>query len=628
MEAPDWPPGHLKKDDSVSVDEAMEVIANGAPIFKGFRSAIPNVPGDYFNFYAIADEVPGDGYDSARMFHPAFALCSFLFSGHGMATLPWQTLEQPSLAFSYGSRPGTITLNHWVGLYGFLDPVFDFIEPAIKLRSLELETILARLRYLEGGFEEDYPDLMYQNLYGNSGILKDPDRYLRPHKAIERQIADLITVLGRKDWIDFSRAENWVVGKLFKDVRMGDRGKGYRFFHQLLISMELDVRICSKLNDDAVRQKLMAQLPAPIAYSVAVARRWREGVRIHKFEGGDEDERIKFSLSIKKQQLKSIRKFARTLKWKNLEEVESALEHRKRDLPRVEERSSDAMTYVSGVILPGRSLPWLLMNVLIDCDSETDHELDALTYLHPHSGFQYKGSTYWSSLSIVGKVLAPTAQEVGGWVGPCVQTGDLKRTEVARLRQRPPRLKLEVKDIRTMEIRSDHLGPESSQYPLDEYEMVLPDTETIGDSVKIEKLTFQKVSRTPKGGEEGRTKDPQGTFVYDAGIQFAIDGQSWPVRLNFNTEYISAVCSPLLPQSLPLPITSKHTSFKSNNNTNTKTVPLHQRSTPPLLRLQIQSHQRRLRPRDQRLGHPQPNRHRHWFQPQRSQSPFQLHNLR
>lgn len=542
MEAPDWPPGHLKKDDAVSKDEADEVIATGAPIFKGFRSAVPNVPGDHFNYYAIADEVPGDGYDAAKLFHPAFGLCSFLFSGRGVASLPWQTLEQPSLAFSYGNRPGTITLNHWVGLFGYLDPIFDFIEPTIKLRAPELETILARLHYLEGGFEEDYPDLMYQNLYGNSGILKDPDRYLRPHKAIERQIADLITVLGRKDWIDFSRPENWVVGKLFKDVRMGDRGRGYKFFHQLLISMELDVRICSKLNEDMVRQKLMAQLPPPIAYSVAVARRWREGVKIQKFKGGDEDEKIKFTFPVKKLQLKSIRKFARTLRWKNLEEVEIALEHRDRAMPRVEERSSDALTYVSGVILPGPSLPWLLMNSLIDCDSETDHELDALTHLHPHSGFQYQGSTYWSSASIVGKVLAPTAQEIGGWVGPCVQTTDLKRTEVARLRQRRPGFKLEVKDIRTMEMRSDPLGPESSKYPLDEYEMVLPDTETVGDSVKIEKLSFEKVPRNPRN--EG--KEHQGPLVYDAGIQFAIDGQSWPLNLNFNSEFISAVSQPPL----------------------------------------------------------------------------------
>lgn len=152
METTDWPPGHLKKDEAVDAMEAVAVIADGAPIFKGFRSAVPNVPGDHWAFYAIADEVPGDGYDAAKYFHPSLSLASFLFSGPGVASLPWQTLEQPSLAFSYGYRPGTITLNHWVGLFGYLDPLFEFVEPAIKLRNLELESILSRLRYLEGGF--------------------------------------------------------------------------------------------------------------------------------------------------------------------------------------------------------------------------------------------------------------------------------------------------------------------------------------------------------------------------------------------------------------------------------------------------------------------------------------------
>lgn len=517
----------------------------------GFRSPVPNLPnngeGNYL-FFAIADEVPGDGYDAAKVYHAAFLLCSFLFSGPGVAEFPWETLEQPSLAFSYGIRPGTITLNSWVGLSGCLDPVVHIREPDTKLRGIEMEQILNRLRYLEGGFEEDYPDLMYTNIYGNSGILKDKNRYSQPQKAIERQIADLITVLGRHDWIDFSRPENWVVGKLFKDVRMGDRGRGYRFFHQLLVSMELDVRICSKSNDAAIRQKLMAALPAPIAYSVVVARRWREGVKIEEFVGGDADEKIKLTFRNKKQQLKSIRKFARMLRWKNLDEVESVLEHRNRELPRVEERSSDALTYVSGVILPGPSLPWLLINALIDCDSETDHELDTLTHLRPHTGFQYKASTFWSSSSIVGKVLAPTAQEIGGWIGPCLQTVDLKRTEVARLRQRPPGLRVGVDDIKTMEIRSDPLGPDSSLYPLDEYEIPAPDVEAVNESVKIEKLTLKKLV---KHGEDGRVEERDGPSVYDAGITFAIDGISWPVRLNYNIEFIAGVSQSSLHRSRP-----------------------------------------------------------------------------
>jgi len=47
-----------------------------------------------------------------------------------------------------------------------------------------------------------------KNLYKN--LLKDPDKYMNPHKAMEQQIADLIIVLSRPEWIDFSKPENQV----------------------------------------------------------------------------------------------------------------------------------------------------------------------------------------------------------------------------------------------------------------------------------------------------------------------------------------------------------------------------------------------------------------------------------
>ena len=64
------------------------------------------------------------------------------------------------------------------------------------------------------------------------------------------------------------------------------------------------------------------------------------------------------------------------------------------------------------------------MNSLIDIDPDraTD-DLALLTPLHPNCGFQYRSShTYWTSTSVVGKVLAPTCLEVAGWVGPARPT--------------------------------------------------------------------------------------------------------------------------------------------------------------------------------------------------------------
>jgi hypothetical protein len=78
-------------------------------------------------------------------------------------------------------------------------------------------SILERLIYLEHGFEEDYEELLYKNLYKN--LLRDPDKFKKPHKGMETQIADLITVLSRDEWIDFSRPENQVVAKFLPTLR-------------------------------------------------------------------------------------------------------------------------------------------------------------------------------------------------------------------------------------------------------------------------------------------------------------------------------------------------------------------------------------------------------------------------
>src|SRR6476469_8472626 len=74
---------------------------------------------------------------------------------------------------------------------------------------------------------------------------------------------------------------------------------------------------------------------------------------------------VRFHLRQKKSQIKSLRRFARTLKWPNLQLIDTVLKETDPDAKPLEDRSSDAMSYFTGVILPGTSLPWLLMNTLI-----------------------------------------------------------------------------------------------------------------------------------------------------------------------------------------------------------------------------------------------------------------------
>jgi hypothetical protein len=245
---------------------------------------------------------------------------------------------------------------------------------------------------------------------------------------------------------------------------------------------------------------------------------------------------VKFRLKSKKLQVKSLHRFSRAMKWPNLAQVDKTLRETDPSAERLEDRSSDAMSYFTGVILPGTTLPWLIMNTLIDCDDGIEaNALAALTHIHPNSGFQYRGVTYWSSTSIVGKVLAPTCREVAGWVGPALPTPDLPRLGIGRIRQRRPKQTLTPNDVTSMMERSDPLGPPADSYPVEEYKLLFPDEDDLVDIVRVETLSLKAVSPNALvAAAEGRP------LVYDSCVQFAIDGKSWPLRLTYDVSFIFA----------------------------------------------------------------------------------------
>jgi hypothetical protein len=274
-----WPPDAYSSESDLTEQEARNLITMGVPIYNGFRISIPHASEDYFALYATCEGVP-DGDDGAKFYNSAFSAMTFQISGPGIAKRPWETLEQPSLTFCYGKIPGTITLNHWTSASGRLKPTVALRDPGVRPRDVDLSTIIDRLIYLEAGLEEDDEDLMYKNLY--KVILKDPDRFLKPHKAMEKQIADLIFALSGPQWIDFSDPRNHIVAKYFAGASYAEEDRYKKFFHQLLLSVELDVRINSKHHAEEPKQKLLSQLPPRIAWDVALSRKWRECMSIKK----------------------------------------------------------------------------------------------------------------------------------------------------------------------------------------------------------------------------------------------------------------------------------------------------------------------------------------------------------
>jgi hypothetical protein len=514
---------------------AMQLISRGVPAFKGYKRPIPHASDHYYALFATAAGNHGDETDVANQHDSMTQLMTLRLVGSGPATYPWETLEQPSYSFCFGRRPGTITLNHWASMASVVPPSIALRDAGILPREMDLEGVLERLRELEKGLEDDDEDLMYKNLYRR--LLRDPDKYLSPHRTLDKQITDLIMVLSRADWIDFTNPRNQVVTKFIFDTSQPNAPMFLKFFHQLLLSAELDLRINSKHHLAEAKEKLLSQIPPTIQWSMAVARRWRDNMRIDDY--GPSPDQLHLRLKLKKRQVKMLKRFAQMMKWPNLEATIAKLKQRDAD-GTLDLVSSHTMAFFSGLVLPGPTFPFLIMNSLIDIDPDkaTD-ELALLTHVHPHCGFQYRSSyTYWSSASIVGKVLAPTCRSVAGWVGPARPTPDLGRSQIARIRTRKPpqqQHSLTPEDVRSMSERSDPLGPPAQVFPVKEYALVSPTYDLDAqDFVRMELLSLRPYTNPNPSIVDS------GPRWFDARLQFAIDGASWPLRLAFDVNFIHA----------------------------------------------------------------------------------------
>lgn len=277
-----WPPSGYRSDAELSLGHAMDLICKGVPVFKGHVRPIPHARDDFFDTYATVAGTKGDNTDRANQHDSMTQLMTMTMTGPGRAAVPWETMEQPSYAFYFGQRPGTVTINQWAATTSARPPPIALRDSGVVPREVDLVRIFGRLKDLELGVEDDDMDYMYKNLYRR--FLKDPDRVLSPHKSLDKQITDLILVLSRPDyWIDFSLPKNQIVTRFIFDTAHVNYPQYLKFFHQLLLSMELDLRIHSTQHDEWAKEKLLDSLPPAIRWNLALSRRWRENVRIEAY---------------------------------------------------------------------------------------------------------------------------------------------------------------------------------------------------------------------------------------------------------------------------------------------------------------------------------------------------------
>lgn len=277
----EWPPHGFTMDEELLQDAADGLIAHGAPSYRARKRPIPHAPEDFYVLYATPNNPGNRDSDRADLHDLMAQLMTFRMQGAGQAKAPWETLEQPSCSFMFGHRPGTVTLNHWVSLGSKVPESIMLRDSGVLPRPMDLFQVLERLRELQAGLEDDDEALLYKILYRR--ILKDPERIMNPHKTLDKQITDLILVLSRADWTDYTDPKNHIATRHLFNPDPEDLSSYHKFLHQLLLSLELELRIHSVQHTDWAKEKLLSQIPPKIRWGLALARRWKEYIRIDAY---------------------------------------------------------------------------------------------------------------------------------------------------------------------------------------------------------------------------------------------------------------------------------------------------------------------------------------------------------
>ncbi|KAL8700638.1 MAG: hypothetical protein Q9224_000876 [Gallowayella concinna] len=529
-----WPPIGFTNASVLTVDEAMEIVADGAIMFD--QHSRPAYHSNDAVAHAFVLLSLGDGSSILDGVSPSELLADdmTLSLGAGLAEpVPWRTLEQPSMTSCFGGFPGTITLNRYIASFNRSAPPVEEYSTPVSLGKLDLDQILERLWLLQKlsnvPFEQTEEDMYF--LY--SRLVSDPEQDYG-NGTLEQDFEVLSGLLSSEIWVDFSKPQKQFVAKYFA-VTPWDISAEV-FFHQILIGAELGrrIRALAAYVDDGT-ERLMSDLPRQVAWSVALSSKFLQNLTIERFDdvlASSPEESFILVPHNKVVQLSKVLDFGHALKWPSVESVEGKIKAESGSEGIRGPWSVPSWTFLSGAVLPGPISSWMLMSCLIDCNPAHRLVLAGLGEMHPQSGIQYLGNTYWYWESIAGKVFGAMhgSKSVAGWIGPCMYTPDLEVVQCIRINHKQPKDRMKDRKSSSMIARSSPLGPAKARYPVSEFALVLPSYSSIVGTVRLEGLAIN--NPTPCNSK----------FLDEcqAAVQFTIDGTLYSMCLRYDVFFIAA----------------------------------------------------------------------------------------
>lgn len=513
----------------LNIDEAISLIAQGAVHFRGFSKSAHHAADPDAHFFPLLELEDGQRILEAGPSTETLSDCaSFSLDENFDAPEIWNTLEQPSMTLCFGRYAGTMTFSRYIGRMNHPASQSNH-STRILLRRIQLTQIFERLRFLQDAKEAPFEPTEQEAAHLYDVLLFDPESN-STNGTLERDIGVLSSLLENPIWTDFSDGR-----KQFVAIHFALEGAEYElqaeaFFHQILLSRELDRRInLHRTYTSHGTEQMMTTLPRKVAWSVAMSRRFFQNLA---FEPGNNHSLVPRN---KITQLERVLNVGYALKWPRMEKMEARM---------TEERGSKqfscawtvpSATFLSGTIPPGPAASWMILSCLLDCDPAHRMTLGSLSSMYPQSGFQHEEQTHWYWECIVGKVLGPMqgVHCTAGWIGPCISTTDLKPVEYVRVYQYRPPERMKKRDLRTLANRSDPLGSLNGAYPVNNFRLVMPNSETTVDTIRVERLALSACNSNRNDGKH--------TVVeYKAGIQFGKEGNSRTIALQHDVSFVAA----------------------------------------------------------------------------------------
>lgn len=534
-----WPPEGLKPTSKISAKYTSALICNGILSFRGFTYRANYNDVLHLCFYAsVTLEMLGSRHGMVDQLYQAPADMSLQLFDTIANVMPWETLEQPSMTYCFGLLPGTVTLNHYVGLINRPVPSVPFPQYTIMARQTDDLFVLRRLYALQdmdsalGAAEAE--TLLFTQL------VSDPDWVPGVPETINRQIAVLVAALDNPIWLDFRDPALHCLAKYYdsRNPRVEQL-----FYQQLLLSVELYLRISFLTHwvDSRQRQCIIQSIPEKVAYDLALAQVWQSKMRLEPLDDIQNPTMFHTTAITKDIQKRKLLRFAKTMGWAGRANVEAMLQETHEGVIPLECKSAHSATWISGVLLPGPSVSWFIMRSLIDCDPRVNADQPGFKEMYDNLGFQYDGSTYWYWQCIVGKVLGACkgVKQDYGWIGPCLTTKDVNKRHSILIQAGKPMNNMTKSYAKSMSARTAALGPPTDSYPVNEFILPLPNLANTVDSVSF--LELKLFDHILPG-------DPSQPEQYSASLGFAVNGKIGWMRLRYDVSFIS--CPPCKGQHL------------------------------------------------------------------------------